>query len=113
MYLNDGTISGDYSRELDGAVAGIKTSEARRVEYMNMLMRDMEIREEGREEGRTEGRAEGRAEGKAEGREAERLDGVRRAVRKLGVSLRQAMDFMDIPASGRNRFIEQMEATPS
>ena len=57
-YLNDGTVSGNYSRELDGAVAGIKTSEARRVEYMNMLI-------------------------------------------------------MDIPASDRNRFIEQMEATPS
>ena len=36
---------------------------------MVMMIRDMEIREEGREEGRAEGREEGRVEGRVEGRE--------------------------------------------
>ena len=66
-YLDDGTVSGKYSRELDEAVSAVKTSEDRRLEYMTMMVHDMEIKEEGRAEGRVEGRAEGRAEGRNEG----------------------------------------------
>ena len=58
-YLDDGTVSGQYSRELDEAVSAVKTSEDRRLEYMTMMVHDMELREEGRAEGREEGRAEG------------------------------------------------------
>ena len=60
QYLDDGTISGEYSRELDDAVNAVKTNEDRRLEYMTMMVHDMEMREEGREEGRAEGREEGK-----------------------------------------------------
>ena len=55
-YLDDGTVSGGYSRELDDAVNAVKTNEDRRLEYMTMMVHDMEIREEGRAEGRAEGK---------------------------------------------------------
>ena len=39
------------------------------MEYLTLMIHDMEVREEGRAEGRLEGRAEGRAEGRTEGRD--------------------------------------------
>ena len=53
-YLDDGTVSGNYSRELDAAVNAVKSNEDRRLEYMTMMIHDMEIREKGRAEGRAE-----------------------------------------------------------
>ena len=58
-YLEDGSITGDYSRELDDAVKAVKSNEERRLEYMMLTIRDNEMREEGREEGLAEGREEG------------------------------------------------------
>ena len=50
-YLDDGTVGGDYTRELAAAVNGIKSSEGRRREYMVWALHEYELREEGREEG--------------------------------------------------------------
>jgi len=58
LYLGSGKVTGTYSRELDEAVNAVKTNEDRRLEYMTMMIHDMEIREEGRKEGRAEERAE-------------------------------------------------------
>ena len=66
-YLENGSVTGDYSRELDEAVKAVKSSEERRLEYMLLVTRDNEMRAEGRAEGIAEGRAEGRSEGRAEG----------------------------------------------
>ena len=68
-YLNEGIVTGAYTRQLDDAVQLVKASEERRHEYMVMMIRDMEKREEGREEGLREGREEGLKEGLKEGRE--------------------------------------------
>ena len=54
-YLDDGSVTGDYSRELDEAVKAVKSSEERRLEYMLLVTRDNEMRAEGRAEGRVEG----------------------------------------------------------
>ena len=58
LYLGSGKVTGAYSRELDEAVNAVKTNEDRRLEYMTLMIHDMEIREEGRAEGRAEERAE-------------------------------------------------------
>ena len=50
-YLDAGVVSGEASQALDAAVNEVKNSEERRREYMVMMAREMEIREEGREEG--------------------------------------------------------------
>ena len=50
-YLNDGSISGAYSKRLEQAVNDIKSNEERRLEYMNMAIHEMEIRDEAFEEG--------------------------------------------------------------
>ena len=57
-YLDDGTITGDYSRKLDDAVKAVKSSEERRLEYMLLSVWKNEMRAEGREEGREQGFAE-------------------------------------------------------
>ena len=54
LYLGSGKVTGTYSRELDEAVNAVKTNEDRRLEYMTMMIHDMEIREKGRAEGRAE-----------------------------------------------------------
>ena len=59
-YLNRGIVNGAYAEQLDHAVQDIKCIGERRHEYMVMMIREMEIREEGREEGLEEGRQEGR-----------------------------------------------------
>ena len=48
-YLDSGTVSGEYTQELEDAVNHVKGSEERRLEYMTMWIHDMEIREEARE----------------------------------------------------------------
>ena len=57
-YLDDGTITGDYSRKLDDAVKAVKSNEERRLEYMLLSVWKNEMRAEGRQEGRQEGFAE-------------------------------------------------------
>ena len=47
VYLDEGKATGDYTRKLDDAVRLVKSSEERRHEYMVMMIREMEVREEG------------------------------------------------------------------
>ena len=98
-YLNDGTVSGQYSQELDTAVTAVKSNEERRLEYMTLAMHDMEIREEAREEGREEGKDE------------ERLFNIRNAMKKLNLSVEKAMDFMDIPAEDQPKYALMLKET--
>ena len=51
LYLGSGKVTGTYSRELDEAVNAVKTNEDRRLEYMTMMIHDMEIREDALAEG--------------------------------------------------------------
>ena len=106
-YLNDGTVSGQYSQELDTAVTAVKSNEERRLEYMTLAMHDMEIREEALEEGRQEGREEGFTKGKDE----ERLFNIRNAMKKLNLSVEKAMDFMDIPAEDQPKYALMLKET--
>ena len=98
-YLNDGTVSGQYSQELDTAVTAVKSNEERRLEYMTLAMHDMEIREEAREEGREEGKDE------------ERLFNIRNAMKKLNLSAEKAMDFMDIPTEDQPKYALMLKET--
>ena len=66
-YLDSGTVSGDFSQELEDAVNHVKSSEERRHEYMIMMIREQELIEQGRKQGREEGREEGREQGIVEG----------------------------------------------
>ena len=112
-YLNDGTVSGQYSQELDTAVTAVKSNEERRLEYMTLAMHDMEIREEALEEGRQEGRQEGREEGFIKGKDEERLFNIRNAMKKLNLSVEKAMDFMDIPAEDQPKYALMLKETDS
>ena len=58
-YLNDGSISGEYSRSLEKAVNDIKSNEERRLEYMNMAIHEMELQEEAYEQGKEQAEKNG------------------------------------------------------
>ena len=66
-YLDNETVTGEFSKELNDAVNAVKSSEERRLEYMRLKLRDNEILAKGRAEGHAEGRAEGQKEGRSEG----------------------------------------------
>ena len=55
LYLGSGKVTGSYSRELDEAVNAVKTNEDRRLEYMTMMIHDMEVREAAFAEGEAKG----------------------------------------------------------
>ena len=89
LYLDKGLTSSDYTRQLDDAVQSVKCSEERRHEYMVMMIREMEIREEGREEGRILGVIETmRADGKDDQAIIDRL------VDKYDLSLETAKEYV-------------------
>jgi len=58
-YLDTGTVSGAFSRELEDAVNHVKSSEERRHEYMIMMIREQELIDQGREQGIAEGEKKG------------------------------------------------------
>ena len=60
---------------------------------------------EGRKEGRMEGRMEGRKEGRMEGTRDERLKSIRNLINNLGLTARQAMDALGIPASEQGDYL--------
>lgn len=95
-YLNDGTVSGAYSRELDTAVVAVKSNEERRLEYMTLAMHDMEIREEAREEGIEIGIEKGT--------ENAMVSNLRTVMEKMKLSAETAMDFLNIPAEDQPRY---------
>lgn len=50
-YVNGGKSDHPFVKEIEDKVAQIKANKEWRLEYMTLLMREEEIREEGREEG--------------------------------------------------------------
>ena len=70
-YLNNGEISGEYSRSLENAVNDIKSNEERRLEYMNMAIHEMEIKNEAFEQGVEQGIERGIEQGIERGIEQE------------------------------------------
>ena len=74
-YVGGQSSDCDFVRMLEKKVKEVKANKEWMVEYMTLLMREQEIREEARAEGRKEGRVEGRKEGRAEGRIEGRAEG--------------------------------------
>ena len=107
-YMDSGTVTGEYSKELDAAVTAVKTSEERRVEYMTMAIREMEIRAESRaeglEEGLEKGMEKGREEGLAEGMEKKELSTIQLIMEKLKMKAEDAMDFLNIAKEDQARY---------
>lgn len=62
-YVNGEESDNPFVRKIESKIEQIKSNKEWRQEYMTLLMREAEIREESREEGRLEGRQEGREEG--------------------------------------------------
>ena len=98
IYLDEGRTTGEYTRQLDDAVRLVKSSEERRHEYMVMMIREMEIREEGREEGRKEGNKEGKILGtmRDDGKDDQAI--IARLIKKYGLTEKEAEGYV-LPAA--------------
>ena len=105
-YLDDGTVSGPYSRELEDAVNNVKGSEERRHEYMIMMVRERELIDQGREEGLQKGREEGLEKGLQKGR----LESIRKLILKMHVTPQEAMSLLDIPPEEQATYLEALES---
>ncbi|MBQ7568638.1 hypothetical protein IJT17_07540 [bacterium] len=66
---------------------------------------------EGRTEGRTEGLREGRTEGIAMGRREGILVSIRSLMKRLNLTVSEAMNALDIPAEERQSYIEALAET--
>jgi hypothetical protein len=62
-------------------------------------------REEGRKEGLLVGRQEGLQEGLSEGIDQGRIESIKTVMQKLGYTIQQAMDFLDIPAAEQHKYL--------
>ena len=107
-YLDDGTVSGEYSRELEDAVNHVKSSEERRHEYMIMMVREQELIDQGIDIGREQGIDIGREQGIDIGRKDELLNSIRKLIRNMHVTPQQAMAFLDIPSSDQPTYLEKL-----
>ncbi len=100
-YLNDGSISGEYSKSLEKAVNDIKSNEERRLEYMNMAIHDMEIKEEAYEQGLELGIEQGIEKGIEQG--------IERGIER-GIEQEQKKNFTILVNSQRNGIITLEQA---
>jgi predicted transposase/invertase (TIGR01784 family) len=100
LYFDEGIATGAYTRQLDDAVKNVKSSEERRHEYMVMMIREMEAKEEGR--------AEGRAEGRSEGIDQNRVESIKNIMDGLKYSAQQAMDLLKIPAAEQDKYLAKL-----
>ena len=93
QYLNNGKVTGKYTKQLNEAVNRVKTNEDRRHEYMIMMIHDMELLEEGKILGAVE---EMRDNGKEE------CDIIQKLKTKYKLSQEEAEKYVltnDIPAT--------------
>ena len=104
-YLDDGTVSGEYSRELEDAVNQIKSSEERRHEYMIMMVRERELIEQGIEQGLERGREEGLERGRFE----ERVKTIRKLICSMHFTPQEAMSWLDIPPEEQGAYLDRIE----
>ena len=96
IYLDEGRATGAYTKRLDEAVNKVKSSEERRIEYMTMMIHDMEVR------------AEGKEEGLEEGIDKTRIESIRTIMKKLKYTAQQAMEFLEIPIADRSKYATKL-----
>ena len=113
-YLNDGQVCGSYSRALDDAVKGVKASNERRQEFMNLMMHEQDIRNQalaqgmaqGMAKGMAQGMTKGMAQGKLQGHQEAMLMSIRKVMQKASCTAKEAMDYLDIPASDQEWYMK-------
>ena len=74
------------------AVKSVKASEERRHEYMVMMIREMEAREEAREEGIDQ----------------TRIESIKSIMKTLKLTVEQAMDALQIPKDDRAKYMARL-----
>ena len=74
------------------AVKSVKASEERRHEYMVMMIREMEAREEAREEGIDQNR----------------VDSIKNIMETLKLTAQQAMDALKIPKGEQGKYMARL-----
>ena len=112
-YVNQHTVTSDFTKEIDKEIFHIKSDQKARLEYMSLetYVQDnrYEAYAEGEAKGLAKGLAEGVAQGLAEGDANEKFATVKRML-NLGKSLEDIMLITDLPMSKIQELQAEMQA---
>ena len=89
-YVDNGTISGYFVKQLDNAVNSVKINEKARLDFMTYQMALLESK----------------LEGEAKGREETLLENLRSVTESLNISIEKAMDILKIPEDKRAHLLK-------
>ena len=124
-YVNSGNVRGEFTNRIDERLRELKEREEIGVEYMTLDVMLQDVRDEafdkghdvgfgeghdvGFGEGRDVGFGEGRDVGFGEGQFRQNLDNLKRLMKKMKMTLEEALDFSDIPEDERSRYVSALQ----
>ncbi len=104
--MPDSFIIKPFLEEHRAEVKNMLLTEYDEAETLEMFKRDYLA--EGRAEGLTEGMAKGLNEGMVKGEERERLNTIRKLMKSLKMTARQAMTLLEIPSSEQGKYLDRL-----
>ena len=87
--MNSGSIRGEFTNRIDEKLRELKEREEIGVEYMTLDMMLQDVRDEVQI--------------------TERLDNLRRLMKNLNMSLKEAMDALEIPEDERSKYVAALQ----
>ena len=92
-YVNSGKVKGDFTSRIDEKLKELKTREEIGVEYMTLELILQDVKDEGYDKGIFEAE----------------LANIKRLIKKMNMTLEEAMDFSDIPEEEKPKYISALE----
>ena len=96
-YVNSGSIRGEFTNRIDERLRELKEREEIGVEYMTLDVMLQDVRDEAFDKGRDDGKLE------------ERLNSLRRLMKNLNMTLKEAMNALEIPENEREKYVSALE----
>lgn len=91
-YVNSGKVKGDFTSRIDEKLKELKTREEIGVEYMTLELILQDVKDEGYDKGIFEAE----------------LANIKRLIKKMNMTLEEAMDFSDIPEEEKPKYISAL-----
>ena len=103
-YINNGEIKGKFTSKIDYKLQELKNREEIGVEYMTYEL----MLQDARDDAYNKGRAEGRNEGRTEGRFSNELKKLKVVMKKMSLTLDEAMEFLETPEEDKEKYIKAL-----
>ena len=96
-YVNSGNVRGEFTNRVDEKLRELKEREEIGVEYMTLDVMLQDVRDEAFDKGFDNGQF------------IKELDNLRRLMKKMNMTLEEAMDFSDIPEDERSKYVAALQ----